>query len=154
MSDFVGMLGLPLVPCHTFPDDAQAAFFSLHALHDPRFAERFSAYIGSGKPVLLTDGLAKRLTGKVALDSPSVHILPVKGDPKSLLRLPKGDLERIREPLLRPLGRRFVAAGKLALYLWEDGSSVIENFNDEPAIVELDGLAETVPARGWIQHWK
>ena len=30
--DFVGMMGLPLVPCHEFPDDAQAAFFSIHAL--------------------------------------------------------------------------------------------------------------------------
>ena len=33
--DFVGMLGLPLVPCHEFPTDAQAAFFSIHALKDP-----------------------------------------------------------------------------------------------------------------------
>ncbi|MSU63054.1 MAG: hypothetical protein EXS31_11790 [Pedosphaera sp.] len=26
--DFVGMLGLPLVPCHEFPAKAPAAFFS------------------------------------------------------------------------------------------------------------------------------
>jgi len=152
--DFVGMLGLPLIPCHSFPDEAQAAFFSLHALLDSRLAERLSAYIASGKPVLLTDGLANRLAGKVALDAPNVHILPVKGDSKSLLRLPNGALDRIREPLLRPLGRRFVATSRVALYLWEDGSSVIENFNDEPATVELDGVSEIVPARGWVQHWK
>ena len=32
--DFVGMLGMPLVPCHEFPADAPAAFFSVHALKD------------------------------------------------------------------------------------------------------------------------
>ncbi len=152
--DFVGMLGLPLVPCHTFPDDAQVAFFSQHALFDPQLAERLSALIAAGKPVLLTDGLAKRLAGKVALDAANVHILSVKGDPKSLLRLPKETLDRIRAPLLRPLGRRFVAANRVALLLWEDGSSVIENFNDEPTTVELDGVSEIAPARGWILHWK
>ena len=34
MFDFVGMLGVPLVPCHEFPADAPAAFFSVHALKD------------------------------------------------------------------------------------------------------------------------
>jgi hypothetical protein len=152
--DFVGMLGLPLVPCHTFPDNAPAAFFSLHALHDPRLADRLSAYVASGKPVLLTDGLQKRLAGKVELDAANVHILPVKGDPKNLLRLPKETLDRIREPLLQPFDRRFAANNRIALYLWEDGSSVVENFNDEPATVELDGASKTVPARGWVLGWK
>jgi hypothetical protein len=152
--DFVGMLGLPLVPCHTFPADAQAAFFSLHALQDPRLAEQLSAYIASGKPVLLTDGLAKRLAGKMRLDAPNVSVLPVKGDPKNLLPLPREASTRIREPLLRPLHRRFIADPKVALYLFADNSSVIENFNNEPTTVELDGVSETVPARGWVLHWK
>jgi hypothetical protein len=152
--DFVGMLGLPMVPCHTFPDDAPAAFFSVHALFDSRLAERLAAYIVSGKPVLLTDGLAKRLQGRVALDAANVHILPLQGDPKRLLQLPKEAVDRIREPLLRPLGRRFVAANRVALYLWEDGSCVLENFNDEPTTVTLDDVTMTVPARGWVQHWK
>ena len=34
--DFVGMMGMPLVPCHEFPADAPGAFFSIHALKDPR----------------------------------------------------------------------------------------------------------------------
>lgn len=152
--DFVGMLGVPLVPCHTFPDDAPAAFFSQHALTDPRLAERLAAYVKSGRPVLVTDGLAERLAGKVALDAANVQILPVKHDPKRLLELPQDALDRLREPLLKPLGRRFAAGNRVALYLWEDGSSVVENFNDEPAAVRLDGVAQTVPVRGWVQHWK
>jgi hypothetical protein len=102
----------------------------------------------------LTDGLVKRLAGTIALDAPNVSVLPVNGDPKNLLRLPKATLDRIREPLLRPFGRRFLADNRVALYFWEDGSSLIENFNDEPATVVLDSVPETVQARGWVQHWK
>jgi hypothetical protein len=152
--DFVGMLGLPLVPCHSFPDDAPAAFFSVHALFDPRLTEKLSAYVASGKPVLVTDGLAKRLGGKVALDRPNVQVLAVKGDPKGLLKQPKETLDRMRQPLLRPLDRRFLAPNNVGLYLWQDGSAVIENFNDQPATVGLDGVTMTVPARGWVQQWK
>ena len=54
--DFVGMLGLPLVPCHEFPTNAPAAFFSTHALKDPAFAAKLTAFLRAGKPVLLTDG--------------------------------------------------------------------------------------------------
>jgi hypothetical protein len=42
----------------------------------------------------------------------------------------------------------------MALYLFDDGSWVIENFNAAPAAVKLDGTTHTVPARGWVQHWK
>jgi hypothetical protein len=152
--DFVGMLGLPLVPCHTFPDDAPAVFLSLHALHDPLLVEKLSAFIASGKPVLLTDGLAKRLAGQVALDRPNVVLLPVKGDPKSLLALSQNAVDRTREPLLRSVRHSFEAPGRVALYLFDDGSWVIENFNAAPAAVKLDGTAHTVPAREWVQHWK
>jgi hypothetical protein len=152
--DCLGMLGLPLVPCHTFPSDAPAAFFSMHALTDPKLTERLSRYIAYGKPVLLTDGLAKRLQGLLPLDASNVRIVPVKAEPKSLLRLSQSALNGIREPLLRPLGRTFAADSRVALYLFEDGSSVMENFNDDPVTVQLDGRRQTISARGWVQHWK
>ena len=152
--DFVGMLGLPLVPCHEFPTDAPAAFFSVHALKDKDFAEKLSKFITAGKPVLLTDGLVQRLEGKVNLTASNVHVLPVKGDPKSLLQLSKEQLDALRAPLLRPLKTSFNAPNKVALYLFRDGSWVVENFNDEAVTVELNGKSLTVAARGWAQQWK
>jgi hypothetical protein len=152
--DFVGMLGFPLVPCHTFPDGAPAAFLSLHALSHPKLVEKLSAFIASGKPTLLTDGLAKRLAGQAPLDRPNVILLPVKADPKSLLALPPDVLDRTRKPLLRSVGHHFEAPTRVSLYLFEDGSWVIENFKAEPAAVKLDGTTHTVPARGWVQQWK
>ena len=71
--DFVGMLGLPLVPCHEFPVEAKAAFFSIHALKDPGLPAKLKTFIAAGKPVLITDGLAERLAGKVDLTAANVR---------------------------------------------------------------------------------
>lgn len=152
--DFVGMMGLPLVPCHDFPTDAKAAFFSIHALKDPKLAEQVSAFIAAGKPMLVTDGLAAALAGKVTLDVPNVRVLPVKGDPKSLLTLPQAELDAIRQLLLQPFSRRFEAPNRVALYLFEDGGYVIENFGDERVTVKLDGKPHELAPREWTYHWK
>ena len=151
--DFVGMLGLPLAPCHEFPADAPAAFFSVHALKDADLAAKLSAFIAAGKPVLITDGLAKGLAGHVDLAKPNVQVLSVKGQPKSLLQLPENDLNALRAPLLGALKASLRAPNQVALYLFRDGSWVIENFNDEPAPVELNGKRLTVEARGWVHQW-
>jgi hypothetical protein len=152
--DFVGMLGLPLVPCHEFPARAPAAFFSLHALKDAEFARKLAAFLKAGKPVLLTDGLAQALTNQVTLTVPNVRVLPVKGDPKSLLQLPQTELDELRASLLKPFQATFTAPNQVALYLFKDGSWVVENFNDGPAQVELNGQAFTVAARAWQYRWK
>jgi hypothetical protein len=152
--DFVGMLGLPLLPCHEFPAKAPAAFFSVHALKDPDFAAKLKAFIKSGKPVLLTDGLTKALGDQVDLKAPGVHVLAVQGEPKSLLRLGQAELDPLRAAMLKPLRVKFQAPNKTGLYLFRDGSRVVENFNDEPIEVQFNGKSETIPARGWAAHWK
>jgi hypothetical protein len=152
--DFVGMLGLPLVPCHQFPAHAPAAFFSVHALKDTQLAARLPALIAAGKPVLLTDGLAARLTNVVDLTAPNVHVLSVKGNPRSLLGLTQSELDGLRARLLEPLGVRFSAPNRVGLYLFKDGSWVVENFNDQPAEVILNGQRLSVPARGWVHRWQ
>jgi hypothetical protein len=152
--DFAGMLGVPLLPGHEFPTNAPAAFFSVHALKDDAFPDKLSAFIAAGKPVLLTDGLAQRVTNQVNLASGQVRILPVKGDPKSLLELPQSHLDELRAPLLRPIKTVFRAPNRVALYLFRDGSWVVENFNDEPVKVELNGKPMEVAARGWRYQWR
>lgn len=151
--DFVGMLGIPLVPCHEFPSEAKAAFFSVHAAKDPDLDRKLGLFISSGKPVLMTDGLAQRLAGRVATGASNVRVLNVGGDPKSLLSLPAIELDGLREPLLRPFGCRFEGTGRVGLYLFEDGSWVIENFNDDPATMTLNGDPHVIPARQWQCHW-
>ncbi len=152
--DFVGMLGLPLLPCHEFPAESPAALFAVHALKDPTFATNLQAFIKAGKPALLTDGLIKALGDIADLKSSGVHTLAVKGEPKSLLKLTQSELDAVRAPLLKPLGLEFRAPNKVGLYLFTDGSRVVENFNDEPIEVQCNGKSETIPARGWKAVWR
>ena len=150
--DFVGMLGLPLVPCHQFPTNAPAAFFSAHALKDAALASELAAFIKTGKPVLLTDGLAEQLKD-VDIAATNVHILSVKQKPKSLLELSQNELDDLRAPLLKPLGVQFKAPNGVALYLFAPGGWVIENFNDQPAHVLFNDQSYTIEPRGWKQQW-
>ncbi len=152
--DFVGMMGLPLVPCHAFPANAEAGFFPVHAMKDPQIAQKLKAFIASGRPTLVTDGLAEALEGQVELKAANVKVLAVKGNPKGLLDLPQADLDGIRSAMLGKLNVTFTGPGKVGLYLFADGSWVVENFNDEAIKARLNGRDLEVPARGWIQQWK
>ena len=151
--DFIGMLGVPLVPCHEFPVDAPAAFFPIHALKDPELVLELQRFIKAGKQVLLTDGLAQALTNRLDLDAKNVLVLPVKGDPKSLLALEQSRLDDMRSQLLQPFKATFQAPNRVALYLFKDKSWVVENFNDNPAAGVLNGDRITIPSRGWQCHW-
>jgi len=159
--DFVGMMGLPLVPCHQFPTDAPAGFFSVHALKDPDLAAKLKTFTAAEKPTLVTDGLAAALEGKVDLKAASVRVLNVKGNPKSLLTMPQAELDTIRSMMLRPVKASLSGPNKVGFYLFADGSWVVENFNDEDAMAEvkcaLGGVerraTHTIPARGWLRHF-
>ncbi|PWU10599.1 MAG: hypothetical protein C5B50_25365 [Verrucomicrobia bacterium] len=152
--DFVGMLGLPLVPCHVFPTNALAAFFSYHATKDPQFSSELGAFIKTGKPVLITDGLFRALGGRAELQTTNVHILKVKSDPKSLRDLSQKELDDLRQPLLRPFKTTFHCTNQAALFLFKDRSWVVENFNDTAISAELNGKILNVPARGWVYQWR
>jgi len=143
--DFVGMLGLPLVPTARIDSDAKAAFFAVHALKEPDFADKLKKMLEAGKPVLMTDGLAKRLNN-VNLKDKSLTILSVNGEPKSLLKLTRKELQPIRDKLLAPFGIRFDAPNKVALYLIGENCLVVENFNDEPVDVSME-FSNAVEAR-------
>jgi len=143
--DFVGMLGLPLVPTAKIDPAAEAAFFSVHALKDPEFSAKLKKMLEDGKPVLITDGLAERL-GDTKLNDGNVTILKVAGDPRSLLKLSREELRPIRDKLLAPFGMKFDAPNKVALYLIGDNVAVVENFNGEPIEAALE-FSRSVTAR-------
>lgn len=141
--DFIGMLGLPLIPTAKIDSDAKSAVFSVHALKDPDFSEKLEKMLDAKKPVLITDGLAKRLKN-TNLDDENLTILEVSGDVHSLLKLTREEFEPIRNRLLAPFGIRFDAPNKVALYLIGEDCLIVENFNDEPinATLEFTNLVE------------
>jgi hypothetical protein len=131
--DFVGMLGLPLVPSAAVEPDARAAFFSQHALADSTFSDKLMKMLDVGKPVLITSHLAEDLKDKVSLDSKNLQTLKVGDEPRDLYNLTREQLDPLRKPLLAPFGIEFSAPSKVALYLYSEDVVVIENFNDTPA---------------------
>jgi hypothetical protein len=60
----------------------------------------------------------------------------------------------MRRPLLAAIHTTFRAPNGVALYLFSSDSWVVENFNDQPAAVELNGEPMTIEARGWKCQWR
>jgi hypothetical protein len=135
--DFVGMLGLPLIPTAEIRTDAKAAFLPVHALKDAALGSKLSKLLGADAPVLVTDGLAGKLDPAVR-DDENVLVLKVDGQPRSLLELTRQQLKPIRDKMLAPLGIRFDAPNRVALYLIGDDCIVIESFTDETVTATLE----------------
>lgn len=135
--DFVGMMGLPLIPTTALNTDAEAAFLSVHALKDAALSDKLRKMLAAGKPVLITDGLAEKLPG-VDLQRDNVTILKVSGNPHRLLGLTREQIKPIRDKLLAPFAMKFDAPNKVALYLVGDDYLIVENFNDEPVDVSIE----------------
>ena len=134
--NFLGMLGIPLVPTGKIDMNAKAAFFPIHMIKDPDFDNKLENFIAEGKPVLVTDGLADHIGG---LDQYSnVQVIEVDGNPRDILRLSREEVNLMRNKLLEPLGIKFDAPTMVSLYLMGDDLIIIENFKDEAVNVTLE----------------
>jgi hypothetical protein len=134
--DFVGMMGIPLVPTATVDPKAAAAVYPVHVLKDAQFGDKLKAMLAAGKPILITDGLADKV-GAVEAGANKPAILKVNGASKSLLEITREQLATIRNPLLKPFGLAFDAPNKVALYLFGEDLIAVENFNDEAVSTTL-----------------
>jgi hypothetical protein len=135
---FLGMLGLPLVPAQSINEQVESAIFTVQALKEPGFSGALQRMLNSGKPVVITDQLARLLSNQELLKNEKLTILKVGGDPKNLLKLTREELKPVRDKLLTPLGLQFDAPNKTGLYLFGDNYFVVENFNDEVIDVTID----------------
>ena len=160
--DFVGMLGLPLVPCHEFPRPAPAALLLDPRPEGPRPRGEAGGLHRGGQA-----GAADRWPGQAAGRSwrktrpgrsRQYVQRPAGGGqhPKALLG-PAGSASNAPRAAVRSWSVGPYAASprnRVGLYLFSDGSRVLENFRDEPAAVELDGTTHRLPARGWVYEWR
>ena len=151
--DFLGMIGLPLVPCHQFPTNAPAAFFSVHAFDDPNIVNELNDYIKTGRPVLLTETLARILSPRLKIPAPNVRVVSMPRSPDYLMAVAQPQLDDLRAPLLDALHVTFKAPDAVALYLFSPNGWVVENFNNKAVSVVLNGQTLDIAPRGWICHW-
>jgi hypothetical protein len=152
---FLGMLGLPLVPGHELTNRDPSVIYTTHALKDPSFSSKLSNILLTGKQVVITEELAKRLTDQKLLENKNLMVFKSGDDPKKFLKMTKEEIQPLRDKLLAPLGMRFVAPNKVSIYLVGDNLLILENFNDETvdATLELPKLTSvtaklTIPAEG------
>jgi len=151
--DYLGMIGLPLVPCHQFPTNAPAAIFPLQACADPNLSAELKDYIKTGRPVLVTDALSQAIPPGPNLQATNVQVVGLPQRLDYLLAQPQDTLDRLRAPLLNALHTTFRAPGQVALYLFSPSGYVIENFNDQPVTVVFKGQNLTIPSRAWLYRW-
>jgi len=142
--NFLGMLGLPLVPTEQIDMNANAAFFPVHILKDPTYKEKMDKFLSDGKPVLITDGLASQIENLDQYDN--LQILNVKGNPRDILRLSRSEVSDMRNKMLKPFGIKFDAPAMVSLYLMGDDLIIIENFKDESVAVSLETEFSMKPA--------
>jgi hypothetical protein len=135
---FLGMLGLPLVPASAIDEKAESAIFTVHSLKEPGFSGKLKHIMEAGTPVIITDGLAERLSNQALLSDKNLTVLKTGGDPKNLLKLTREELKPLRDKLLAPLGMKFDAPNKVSFYLLGKDHFIVENFNDEKVDVTIE----------------
>lgn len=136
---YIGNLAIPFVQASKFNEQAQSAVFTVQALKDSDFVSKFDRLVNTGVPIVISDGLAKRLKGLASsLDKANLTILPVNGSSKTLLKMTREQIKPFRDKLLSPFGLKFDAPNKVELYLFGDNTFVVENINEEMVDVTLE----------------
>ena len=135
---YFGMLGLPLVPGHELTSDDKSVIYTTHALKDPGFSGKLAGVLSSGKQVVITEELAKRLTDQKLLENKNLMVFKAGDDPKKLLKLTQEELKPLRDKLMAPLGMKLDSPNKVSFYLMGDNILILENFNDNPVDVTLE----------------
>ena len=132
--DWLGMVGLPVVPAHEFPAHASVAVFAADSAHDPRFAGSAADFLSHGGTALFTERAAAVAEPG---ESPAAFVF---SPPENLCQfpdLPADQIAALREAALTPLGLQLDGPTGVALYLFGDRKLALENFDDEPAELRL-----------------
>lgn len=131
--DFIGMLGVPLVPLGRIDSSYPAAVFATQSWEDNVFAPALREWVQAGKPVALTHHLRDLLREKNFPVPEAVSILQIPEEPRDLYNLDEAALRHFREPLLKALGLAVEGPTRVAFYLYDNGVWAVENFRDEAA---------------------
>jgi len=84
--DFIGMLGVSLVPSPVFPEDAETIFLPTQAAADPDIAKKVKAALAAGKNIVMTAGFVSKVPGMAELAGLKgpVALKPMKTDEEGL----------------------------------------------------------------------
>jgi hypothetical protein len=216
LMDYMGMLGLPVVPTASYPDQARVVLLGLQGAADPVVMEKVGAGLRSGATVIFTPAALRKLGARAeelagcrvsreASVGKSEHGLEIDMDlqatsasvmmkeavagrpyplvlshkadggqvlvwnvrtfteqdfrdagewllapkPLALTTLPRETADELRRLMMAPLGLRFSAPVRVALYDFGD-RKCIYNFRNESADVKLAGRSREVAANACL----
>ncbi len=159
LMDYLGMLGIPVVPAAEYPFDSRVVILGVQAAADSRIAEKAARHRKQGAKIFVTPAFEQKVPGRwTILDARTFTEQDFKDTGEWLLPPKKlGWMEKTREeadafrkPLLDGLGLRFSAPARVALIDF-GGEYCLSNFRDEAVEVVLNGRKLTLPAHA--VHW-
>jgi hypothetical protein len=129
------MIGLPVIPAHEFPTQAQAACFAFHATADPDFGKQAKAFLARGGAAIFTRSAAT--AAGVAGSEERVQVFTPPRDTREIMQFPADEIAALRQAALEPLGMALQGPVGTALYLFGERKVALENFRDQPAEMRL-----------------
>jgi hypothetical protein len=127
--DWVGMVGVPLIPDHRFSEQTPSAFLSAHSAADPAFADRARALLADGGGAIFTSRAADAVG--VASTQRGAFVLNI-AEPRRVMELPEEQLAALRQAALAPLDLGLEGPPGVALYLFGERKIVLESFQNRP----------------------
>ena len=151
--EHLGMAGIPLYASAEFPSHAPAAVFGEPSAA-PELVRQLAAFVGNGRPVLVTSRLARRIG--VLPQSPQLHTIDTtahlfpdrmrteetgeEGLPEvsCLMMSPTLALETARRSLLQAVGRPVDAPPGVGVTLLGDRYVVVQNFGSGSVVARVN----------------
>jgi hypothetical protein len=84
----------------------------------------------------------------------NVSVLPADLNTKSVWSVPTQVADGIRAPLLKAFHLTLECPSGVGFYPFDDGSWVLEDFTNEPAVARLTGQSIEIAAREWRYRWE
>jgi hypothetical protein len=160
LMDYLGMLGVPVVPAAEYPAAARSAILGAQAGDDLKLAEKVERHLRSGARIAMTPALLKKVPAlerfrnrvfvwdvrtfsEEDFRETGEWLLPPK--PLALSKLPREEADRLRQKLGVPLS----APAGVGLYQFGE-EACLYNFLGEAVEVQWKGQAVRVPANGMV----
>ncbi len=92
-------------------------------------------------------GMGYPLVLQHAYNRGKLYVLTIPDNPLDLYRLPPNVLDRIRELVCSAMPARLEGPSKVAIFDYDNGAVVVQNFRDEPVAVRVHLANPTLPVR-------
>jgi hypothetical protein len=156
LMDYLGMLGIPVVPVAAYPARSRAVILGVQAAHDAALLEKVRAHLKTGARVAMTASLMEGVqapAGVIRLDLRTFSEQDYRDAGEWLLppkELPWLDMSRDRVDALRQsLGVELSAPVRIAYYRF-GRDEALYSFRDDSVTVRLRGKAVHVPAHALV----